>query len=90
MGIIIKTLLEQKGKKNNEIALSIRKGHAIVGTIIFLIAKIELNVGFNLNGNTLLFNLNLAWNILTIVFRIGMTLYGRSQSKIKSKVDPEN
>jgi hypothetical protein len=45
----MKTFVEDKSGKNREIALKLRKGHAILGTILLIIGKIDVFIGVFLN-----------------------------------------
>lgn len=46
----------------------------ILGTIMFLLAKVNINIGFKVNDNDILFALNLAWTILMVLIRISFTV----------------
>jgi len=74
MGIVMKYLLEQKEKKNNEILYKIKIAHMILGTAMFLLAKVNINIGFKVNDYDLLFALNLAWTILMVLIRVSFTV----------------
>lgn len=46
----MKVLLEDKSGKNREIALKIRKIHAILGTFLLIAGKVDVIIGMILNA----------------------------------------
>ena len=46
----------------------------ILGTAMFLLAKINISIGFKVNDLDILFVLNLAWTILMVLIRICFTV----------------
>lgn len=70
MGVVIKVLLEDKSGKNREIALSMRKGHAIHGTLLFLLGKADVLIGMFINEVPVLSILVIIWYILLFILRL--------------------
>ena len=77
MGVVIKVLLEDKSGKNREFALSMRKGHAIHGTLLYLLGKADVLIGMFINEVPVLTILVIIWYILLIILRIILEVSNR-------------
>ena len=70
MGVVIKVFLEDKSGKNREIALTMRKGHAISGTLLYLIGKTDVLIGMFINEVPILTILVIIWYFILVIARI--------------------
>lgn len=75
MGVVIKVLLEDKSGKNREVALSMRKGHAINGMFLYLLGKADVLIGMFINRERVLTILVIIWYILLLIARIILEVY---------------
>jgi hypothetical protein len=64
--------LEDKSGKNRESVFTIRKGHAILGMLLYLIGKADVLIGMFLNEVPVLTILVIIWYIILIIVRIIM------------------
>ena len=55
---------------------------------MYLLAKVDIILGFIKNDDTLLLILGVIWIVLLIITRIGLEIYRSLNSSIKTKIVP--
>ncbi|CAD8175047.1 unnamed protein product [Paramecium pentaurelia] len=88
LGIIVKHNLESNDTVNRQSVYKIRKVHVILGTLMFLAAKIDIILGFIKHESSLLLILAIIWTALLILIRVGLEIYKSKYLSIKSKIVP--
>lgn len=66
----MKVFLEDKSGKNREVALTIRKVHAILGTLLLIAGKIDVIIGMFLNAVGILTVLVILWHFILLIIWI--------------------
>ncbi|CAD8078937.1 unnamed protein product [Paramecium sonneborni] len=89
LGVIVKHLLEATEKQNRQILFTIRIIHVILGTIMYLAAKVDIILGFVKNEEKILLALGIIWTVLLILIRIGLEIYKSFNSSIRNKIAPQ-
>ncbi|CAK71902.1 unnamed protein product (macronuclear) [Paramecium tetraurelia] len=89
LGVVVKHFLESTGKENRQALFTIRMIHIVLGTVMYLAAKVVIILGFIKNEEKLLLVLGIIWTVLLILVRIGLEIYKSFNSSIRTKIAPQ-
>lgn len=85
---MIKYFIEESTRNNYQFIIKVRKIHVILGSIIYLIAKIELMIGLFANQSLLLLLMGISWIGLLLTIRIYLEIRKKKSKRIITKITP--